>query len=181
NAGTYLLDPNRTALCGASAGAQLAMMAAYTQGVPVYEGADLAETCKVLAVVEQFGSTDFLKTKRHFDESGFARANDPEDPEPDAVDVMLGAKTQQMPDLVRFMNPIDNVHPGIPPTMLLHGRYDPVVPYQQAEELFEKIRRVAGQSRAELYIDDVFLHADPGYAEKEWGDRIFGFLDKYLK
>jgi len=178
NADTYLLDPTRTALCGASAGAHLAMMAAFTQGVPGFDIAPYPPSCRVLAVIEQFGPTDFTKFHEHFDESGFPRALVPG--EFSSIDLMIGAKAESIPNLVRFLNPIDNVHPGIPPVLLQQGLRDPVIPYQQAIELCEKINAIAGDGKAELDLNDDFLHADPGYAGAESFDRIFGFLDKYL-
>ena len=178
NSETYLLDESRTALCGASAGAHLTMMAAFTQGQAVYEGSPETQTCRVLAVVNQFGPTDFLKFHSHYDESGCPRAYAPG--EPGSIDALLGIKAELIPNLIRFMNPIDNVHPGVPPVLIQHGRYDPIVPYQQSVELYEKINAVAGEGMAELDISEEYLHADPGYAGVESVNRIFGFLTKHL-
>jgi len=178
NAETYLLDPSRTALCGASAGAHLTMMAAFTEGQVVFDNAPPAPTCRVLAVVGQFGPTDFNTFHENYDESGYARAQEPG--ANTSMDVMMGAKAETIANLMRFLNPIDNVHPGIPPVLAQHGRYDPIVPYQQSVNLVEKINAIAGTGMAELDLSDEFLHADPGYAAKESVDRIFGFLDKYL-
>jgi len=181
NAETYLLDPERVALTGASAGAHLAMMAAFTQGQAVFEGAPLSKTCAVRAVVEQYGPTDFLRQTAHFDASGYPRMRAPDDDTPDSVDNLLGVPLKTIPNLARFINPLDNVHPGIPPVLIQHGRYDPCIPYQQATELYEKILQVAGEGAAELDLSDTYTHADPGYAEPASVERIFAFLDKHLK
>ena len=181
NADTYLLDATRTALCGASAGAQLAMMAAFTQGQPGFEGAPMAKSCTVRAVVNQFGPTDFSKLHRHYDESGFPRAQTPDLNVMSGPDVMLGVKVEAIPALLRFVSPIHHVHPGIPPVLIQHGRYDPIVAYQQGVELYDKIVKVCGADRAELDLSETFLHADPGYAGEESVDRIFTFLDAHVK
>jgi len=178
NAETYLLDPSRAALCGASAGAHLIMMAAFTQGQVVFGDDSGAPTCRVLAIVEQFGPTDFSKIHDHYDESGFPRIHVPGTPS--TVDALLGVRAEKIPNFLRFFNPIDNVHAGIPPTLLLHGKRDPMIPYQQAVELYEKIIAVAGEGMAELDINEDFLHADMGYTTPEYVGRIFGFIDKYL-
>ena len=178
NAETYLLDPTRTALTGASAGAHLVMMAAFTQGQPAFDDDPLAPTCRVLAVINQFGPTDFIKVHTHYDESGFMRAQPPG--APSAFDTLLGCKAELIPNLLRFASPIDSVHPNIPPVLIQHGKYDPIIPYQQAVELYEKIISVAGAGMAELDLSDEFLHADPGYAAPASVDRIFKFLDKHL-
>ena len=178
NAETYLLDPARVALCGSSAGAHLTMMAAFTQGQAAFDDDFGAPTCRVLAVVNQFGPTNISKYHIHYDESGYPRAKIPGAPGPE--DEILGVSAGLIPNLLRFINPIDNVHPGIPPVLIQHGRYDPIIPYQQAVELYEKILSIAGEGRAELDLSDEFLHADPGYASDESVERIFGFIDRYL-
>jgi len=179
SADKYKLDPSRTALCGASAGAHLTMMAAFTQGQAAFGDVPGAKTCKVLAVVNQFGPTDFTMFHAHYDESGYPRAQIPG--APSSLDTLLGVKADLIPNLIRFINPIDMIHPGVPPILIQHGRRDPIIPYQQAVELFGKIRSIAGESMAELDISEDFLHADPGYAAADSVDRIFTFLDKYLK
>jgi acetyl esterase/lipase len=181
SAGAYSIDPDRVALAGASAGAQLALMAAFTQGVPAFDDAPGARTCAIRAVIDQFGPSDFLASDAQFAESGFPRMAPPAPGELSGAEAMLGVSFAEAPGLSRFVNPIDNVHAGVPPVLLQHGRYDPVVPYQQSVALCEKIRAAAGGDRAELDLSETFLHADPGYSESASVDRIFGFLDKYLK
>ena len=99
----------------------------------------------------------------------------------DFVDHMLGIYSGYIPNLMCFVNPIDNIHPDIPPVLIQHGRYDPCVPYQQATELYRRIIDVAGEGRAVLDISDVYTHADPGFADPDSIERIFAFLDAHLK
>jgi acetyl esterase/lipase len=156
------------------------MMASFTQGQAVFEGAPLSRTCVIRAVVEQYGPTDFLKQQEQFDETGYPRMRAPDDETPDSVDELLGVKLKSIPNLARFINPVDNVHMGIPPVLIQHGRFDPCIPYQQAVALHEKIAEIAGGGKAELDISDVYTHADPGFAEPESVERIFSFLDAHL-
>lgn len=181
NADTYLLDVSRCALTGASAGAHLAMMTAFTQGQAVFEGAPLSKTCNILAVVDQFGPTDFSKMDSHYDESGYPRVADPNLDEPTPVDMMMGARIKDVPNLLRFINPIDNVHPNVPYLLAQHGRMDPAVPYQQSVEIVDKINSIAGEGHAQLYLSETCLHADPDFALPDSTDCIFGFLDPILK
>ena len=181
NAATYLIDPERTALAGASAGAHLAMMSAFTQGQAAFEDGPPATTCRIRAVVDQYGPTDFLKQAAQYAASGCARMRAPDDESPDSVDRLLGVPLTSIPNLARFINPIDNVHRGVPPVLIQHGRFDPCIPVQQGIELYERIVAVAGPDRAELDISEVYTHADPGYADRESVERIFSFLDRHLK
>lgn len=181
NAETYLIDRDRFALTGASAGAHLALMAAFTHGVAVFDSVAERPTYTIRAVVDQFGPTNFLSSDSQFEESDYPRARPPRPERGDASDMMFGVRKSEAPNLVRFMNPVDNVHPGIPPVLLMHGRYDPIVPYQQSVELYDRITRVAGEGRAEIDISDEYLHADPRYSEPENVDRIFSFIGKYME
>ena len=179
NADSYMLDSSRTALCGSSAGAHLVMMAAFTQGQVAFGDIPGSPSCRILAMVAQFGPTDFAKIHTHYDESGFPRIHVPGTPS--AIDAMLGTSAESIRNLLRFYNPIDCVHPDVPPILLQHGKRDPMIPYQQSIELCEKINKVVGNVKAEVDISESFLHADPGYAGTESVERIYGFLGKYLK
>ncbi|MDR1589349.1 MAG: alpha/beta hydrolase [Oscillospiraceae bacterium] len=181
NAETYLIDSGRFALAGASAGAHLALMAAFTHGVAVFDGVPGRPPYTVRAVVSQFAPTDFMSADRQFEESDYPRAAPPKPERGDASDMMFGARKSDVPNLVRFMNPVDNVHPDIPPVLLLHGRYDPIVPYQQSVELYDRITELAGEGRAEIEISDEYLHADPRYSDPENVERIFSFISKYME
>ncbi len=181
NAESYLIDPDRIALCGASAGAHLAMMAAFTQGQPAFDGVADAPTCTIRAVVEQYGPSDFLKQHQHYDASGYARMHAPNTENWTFIDRLIGLRLSDFSNLTPFINPIANVHPDIPAVLLQHGRYDPVVPYQQATELYEKIITVCGKERAALDISDTYTHADPGFADADSVERIFSFLSQHLK
>jgi len=179
NADSFLLDPSRTALCGSSAGAHLALMAAFTQGQAAFGDVPGLPICKVRAVVEQFGPTDFATIQAQFAKSGIHQAHLTDAPNP--VNELLGVVAETIPNLLPFYNPIDNVHPDIPPVLLQHGKPDFLIPYQQAVVLYERIILIAGEGRAELDLSDELTHADPRYAEPEHVERVFGFIDRYLR
>ncbi|MDR0812436.1 MAG: alpha/beta hydrolase [Oscillospiraceae bacterium] len=189
NAQRYGIDSERLFLSGASAGGQLALLAAFTLGQAVYDGARGADgrftagadcsELKLAGVIAFYPPTDFLTQDAQFEQMDIPRA-EPESPDRlSGADIMFGAKMTASPELVRFVNPIDSVHAKVPPTLLLHGWLDPIVPALQSETLHEKITAVCGAGRSECRITaDGILHADPDFAKPEWTEIILRFLER---
>jgi acetyl esterase/lipase len=106
---TYGFDPNRLALVGWSAGAHLAMLAAFQPGaVPVQ------------AVVSYYGPVDLPAGYRN-----------PPVPDPinsrAVLEAFLGGTPEQLPDLYQQASPIHYIRPGLPPTLLIYGQRDHIV------------------------------------------------------
>ena len=181
NGAKYCLDPCRLAISGCSAGAHLAMMAGFTQNQAVFEDASLGCSCDIKAVVDLYGPTNFQKLDLHFEESGIPHFPPDAYGEPNVVDVLMGFSCAETLNMLRFVSPYDCVHRDLPPTLIQHGRLDPMVAYQQATELAGKIMDVAGREKVAFYLFENYGHADPGFFEEENVRRIFAFLDPILK
>ena len=181
NASTYMLDGDRFASFGDSAGGYYAVMAAATQDNPAFE--DLSMGCaeyasRVSTVVSFFGVFDIITQDREVDRYGV------EDPNmPDVDKLLLGAHSSQIEGLMHFTNPIRFVTQDFPPVLILHGSEDNVVPVIQAYLLEEKVRTVCGAERVEMEIYKGLGHGgiDVRWNEKQYIDRAFAFLDKHLK
>lgn len=176
----YMLDTEHLVIAGASAGAHLAMMTAFTQGMPAFEGSEISTAPVIRAVVDQFGPTDFAMENAQFEESGYARMNPPAPAGKGTADRLLNADTSVNPHLVSFVSPIMNVHKDIPPVLILHGKYDPMVPYQQSVTLYDKICKICGEGHAKLIISDECTHADTKYESEPYTTEIFTFIEKYI-
>ncbi len=104
----YETDLDRVAIIGRSAGAQLAMLAAYNSVMPLR------------AVVDYYGPVNLI-----------AGYNSP--PVPDPIDSratlgdFLGGTPQELPQLYRSASPLFAVKPGLPPTLLIYGSKDRIV------------------------------------------------------
>jgi acetyl esterase/lipase len=119
HAGDYKVDPRRIALLGESAGAQLVEMAA-VQATPA---------TRVAAVVPFYGPCDLMA---EYHDRGLTRAM-----------VALFGHPQldpAMADLMRGASPVNFVHAGLPPFLLIHGTGDRIVSYQQSVRFQEKLR-----------------------------------------
>jgi len=108
HAGDYDADASRLALFGRSAGAHLAMLAAYDS------------KAAIAAVVSYYGPVDLTDGYRN-------------PPKPDPLDVraieeaFIGGTPEQWPDRYRAASPITYVSSRQPPSLLIYGRRDHIV------------------------------------------------------
>lgn len=127
NSETYNYDADRVALIGGSAGAHLALLAAY--GWPNKPAANDSisfseHTHRIKAVVDIYGPVD-LTTE-------YAR-NQP------LVTHFIAHSFQEAPELYREASPIQYIGKDVPPTMILHGTSDNLVPISQSDLLKSKL------------------------------------------
>ncbi len=161
-AAKYGVDPRRIAVGGGSAGGHLALMVAYTAGQ-----ADLEPSApypgvgsEVACVLNFYGITNIL-TRRETDKSG----------QPLATAKLGGAGavfgTADIADpVLKLGSPVTHVRPGVPPTLILHGRADATVDYLQAEELAAMLARHGVPH--ELHLIDQVGHT---FALRNWGKK----------
>lgn len=120
------VDPERIGLVGQSAGAHLAMMAAYDpeDAAPQLSGARGAST-HVQALVQFYGPTDLTLPDE-------LQANE-------AVHTFLGKTYEDAPELYAEASPITYVTQDDPPTLVFHGTVDDIVPVSHADALVAKL------------------------------------------
>ncbi|MCC6696121.1 MAG: alpha/beta hydrolase [Candidatus Hydrogenedentes bacterium] len=122
NASTLGIDPEHIALIGQSAGAHLALMAAYTADDVGLEGSGghASVSSRVRAVVDLYGPTDLTV---------------PLDTKEDAVRDFLGAPRRKAPERYAEASPLAHVTPDDPATLIIHGTVDVIVPVEQSDRL----------------------------------------------
>lgn len=127
NATQYGGDMQHLALVGRSAGAQLALVAAYT-------GAD-----HIAAVVSFYGPTDL--------EGGWRLPPFP-DPLPvrPALEAFLGGTPDDVPRLYEAASPVTYVTKGVPPTLLVYGARDHIVEARFGRDLNSRLKAVGASS-----------------------------------
>lgn len=179
NAKEYKLDSSKVAVWGGSAGGHLSAMVGTSAYCEKLNNKDAKLDVSVNAVVDWFGPIDFLKMDEQLIETGAGRPdhNNANSPESE----LLGAKITEVEDLVKEVNPMTYIHEDIPPFFIQHGRIDNLVPYQQSENLYKKIVEIAGNNKAQFEILEGARHGGPYFEEKENLEKVFAFLDNYMK
>ena len=119
NGNNYGYDPDRIALVGGSAGGHLAMLGGYGWG-KTEERSDSIKDHRVKAVVDIYGPAD-LTTE-------YAR-NHP------LVTALIGRSFEESPVLYSEASPVTYLDKDDPPTLILHGTSDRLVPVSQSDNL----------------------------------------------
>ncbi len=130
NAKKYGIDPKRIGAFGGSAGGYLALMMGTSFGDSYLEGEGPYQdfSSRVQAVVENYGPTDFLKMN---DVPGDMDHNSASSPESE----FIGGPIQEIPEQAKRANPITYIDATDPPVLIIHGKNDRKVPYNQSELL----------------------------------------------
>ncbi|MGF1601020.1 MAG: alpha/beta hydrolase fold domain-containing protein [Thermosynechococcaceae cyanobacterium] len=132
HAAEYETDPQRLVLMGRSAGAHLAMLAAYA-----------APQASVRAVVNYYGPVDLTEGYLH-------------PPVPDPINSravlndFLGGSPSQLAEKYRQASPITYVTQPVPPTLLIYGRRDHIVQAKYGKQLDQALKATKSQA---VYIE----------------------------
>ena len=131
----YGIDPERLGLWGVSAGGHLSLLLGTTADIGNVEVVDEFEknTGRVAAIVAYFPPTDFTA----------ADATWNKDPEMLKEFPAMDFKDNQGKEF----SPIEFVSSDDPPTLIIHGDKDPLVPIQQGESMYQALQKVGVESK----------------------------------
>lgn len=142
NAGTLGLDPARLAISGNSAGAHIALVAAGTPNLSIFEGTggNAGVDTTVGAVISFYGPSDF--------------GSDPQKAQ-GAVAQLMGPNVTA--DALRGASPVTYTKPGYPPTLLIHGNGDETVDPESSLRVYRELAKA--KVPVELHMYEGLPHA----------------------
>lgn len=119
----YHVDPTRISLMGCSAGANLALLAAYSTG-----NADLPPSTDVIAPsvrceINIYGPTDLALMYHTCPSRSYIQS---------LLKAYIGGSPEEFPDRYRLLSPLTHVSPKAPPTLTVIGTCDRIVTLDQA-------------------------------------------------
>lgn len=160
------IDPNKISVSGNSAGAHLSLMLAATPNVPEFEGdgGSPGVPTDVAACVAFYAPTQLYN---------------PNDPRFADFFAFLFGKGYAA-DVARKASPIDHVSTAFPPTLLITGNKDELVPDEASFRMYRAL--IDAGARAELHVYSEAPHAFD--ATPEFGRQTAAitalFLDRYV-
>jgi acetyl esterase/lipase len=176
------VQPDRIVVAGGSAGGHLALLAAYAPDDPTLTPAELASSDpSVCGVVSLYGQADLAAHYYHTRQHKSCR---PDDPQPDwdapppawmarlfgpevgrlqlvpasRLDWLVGGTPSELPGRYAQLSPVHRVHPGCPPTLLVHGEHDQLAPVAAMRQLQRRLEQ-AGVPVTGVYLP----HTDHGF------------------
>lgn len=155
NAGKYNVDPNRIGIYGGSAGGHLSLMQATAgdKGNPDAKDPVDRESSRVQAVACFYPPTDFLNYGKDGEDAlGRGILKDYKAPfdfeEFDAKTRALVAVTEEKKlEIGRRIAPVNHVSADDPPTLIIHGDADKLVPIQQAEIFVAEMKQAGVEAK----------------------------------
>lgn len=162
NAEKYSVNSNRVVLAGGSAGGQLALLISYTDGhaalVPnEFNGLDTS----VRGVIAFYPPVDLRLHLAHKHTRTLKIGSLVLPSRRDVLTGLLGGTPEEAPEMYDLMSPINHVSSSCPPTLLLHGGHDDVVPVEPVRILH---RNLVAASAVAVYV------------EFPWTEHVFDLL-----
>ncbi|HDP34716.1 MAG TPA: alpha/beta hydrolase [Candidatus Hydrogenedentes bacterium] len=169
NAEKYGVTPDAIAAIGGSAGGHLAMMLGYSANIPELEGrgGHNEHSSEVQAVVNLYGPVDITLPEHHDN--------------PALLAFFGGKRFEEVPDQYRMASPYTHLTEKTPPTLIIHGTDDDIVPVNQADLLAARLDelgveyeylRLTGYPHALDILKEINAYC-------RW--HIYRFLDKHLR
>lgn len=188
NAAKYNFDIGNIGVAGESAGAHIAMMAAYAEPDELVDSLSLK--VKINYIIDIYGPTD-LDSLYH--SQTVSKINEGLEKLPenlrehlDITQHLFGFNPEEdsarAKTITEKYSPIDYVSRSIPPTLIIQGKADQLVPMNQSVELHQKLDSLAVENQ--LYLLENVNHAFRGISAEQKAnvqDWIVDFIQSHYK
>ena len=170
NADRYGINSNKIVIGGGSAGAHIALLAAYTNSTKLFTPIDLKQDdLDVRGVISLYGQSDLAVTYYHtcqhlithsslaqkknnkpggkpsfFQRSfgkDFHRLGFDKEVEPGMLAPMLGGSPDERPEAYSLFSPVTYVSKSCPATLIIHGKQDILAPVNAICELHSRLKQ----------------------------------------
>lgn len=186
HASEYKIDPERLGITGGSAGGHLSLMQGMAGGPGKADAKDPIDrlSSRVQAVACFYPPTDFLNYGKPEENAvgqgilwNFSGAFGFVEYEPYWRKLVPITDAQKINEIGRQVSPITHVSADDPPTLIIHGDKDWLVPMQQAEIIVEKLKGAGVEAKLVVKpgADHGWKDMDPDYA------LIADWFDTHLK
>lgn len=136
HADEYGVDPDFVAVTGGSAGGHLTALMGLTANDVRYQPGFEDKDTSVAAAVPFYGVYDFTNRFGTWDPQTWPLLLEPH---------VIKAFLADEPEKFAAASPIDQVHSGAPPFLVIHGDRDTLAPVEDAREFVERLRAVSSQ------------------------------------
>ena len=181
----YHIDPDRIGITGGSAGGHLSLMQGVSGGPGNPQAKDPVdrESSRVQAVACFFPPTDFLNYGEPGKDAigrntlaGFKPPFDFHEQDPKTHAFVPVTDEDKIREIAKKISPIYHISADTPPTLIIHGDADKLVPIQQAESFIEKLKETGVP--AELNVEKGAGHGGPAFGKDV--KAVIDWFDKYL-
>lgn len=171
HAADYGIDPDRMVLAGTSAGAHLASLAVLARDHAAFHPVEGLAPRGVVSVYGAYDMTKLLEDAADLS-TDHVSADSP-------LGLMFGAPPLERADLLREVSPASYIRPDAPPFLILHGREDHVLPWQQSADFANRL--IDAGVNTTLQVVPHVGHGAEAFRTGHVADEITAFVERVTR